>query len=248
MKRNVARRLNFEKKSEIDKGEEVTIPGLENMSLLTPCKKQTSIDEDFKQKLYQSFALGLSSTSMQHFPDLPLGNDQYVSASWNLTSGKSNFYFRTGRTIENNPRIIQISDNDMIALMNYAPIFIRFYENWDEINTHAAENRALSDCKTDFPADPAAVLIHDDDLFQVWLKVNSESGIGVTLHKHSKGKNKPLVAAFDMHGESLKHLLTIHIPFFRSVYDEIKTMIERVAVKVGLTSTDVIEATSWKFV
>lgn len=219
--------------------------------------QKTSEESPIKQMLRHGFALGLSTSTIHHFPDLALGNDKYVSASFHMTPGKSSFHFRVGKVLEDNPTMVKLSEEGLNKLINVAPRFLDFIDQWDQLKKASDEDPAFDIAQKALPDTPLPVLIDDEMQFPVEIaafKYKDTLGGGIALRSLKirsdltsdefgrRGSSKP----FGMTGLNFRNLLNIHIPFFRSAYEEIEKMVEGLKRKEGVTSLDVTKVTSWK--
>lgn len=215
-------------------------------------------DDSTAAMLRRSFAVGLNSSTVHHFPDLLLGNDKYVSASFHMTPGKTVFSFRVGRNIEGNDSIVHLSEEGVDKLLEMSPRFLKYLDQWDALKKASEEEADFDITGKPLPEPPISVVL-DDPIFPLELgvfKYKETFGGGVALRSLRRNKvpfetsggedkrfgNKP----FGMTGPNFRNLVNVHIPFFRSVYDEITKMIETVKRKEGVTSREGGKVTTWR--
>lgn len=204
------------------------------------------VEEKSNTVLRQSFSMGLNQATLQHFPDLALGHDKFVSACFNLTPSKSYFCFRNGRDIENNRNIIKLSEGGLDCLMSNAPVFLEYIKKWEEIKKRSDEDKRYTITEKNYPEAPPPIVLDDDGVIQIILNVfkyKDALGGGVTLKMIGSDS---IVKPFGMTGATFKYFLNTHVPFFRTVYEEYSKMVENISLKEGITHVRPVYIGSWK--
>jgi hypothetical protein len=196
--------------------------------------------------LRQSFSMGLNQATLQHFPDLALGHDKFVSACFNLTPSKSYFCFRNGRDLENNRNIIKLSEGGLDCMISHAPTVLQYVKGWEDLKKRSDEDKKFNVTVKNYPELPPPVVLDDDGVVQIIMNVfkyKDALGGGVTLKMIGADS---IVKPFGMTGGTFRYFLNAHVPFFRSVYEEYAKMVESISLKEGVTRLRPTFVGSWK--
>jgi hypothetical protein len=247
-KRKLSKIMNDTLIEMIDEEYEEEPTGTVPIPIATIHPQRNILQPDLTNKqLCQSFSLGLSGTTAYHFPDLSLGSGKYVSACFNLTPGKSAFYFRNGRDLENNRNMIKLSEGGLDNLLNRAPEFLAYIKKWEELKKRSDEDKKFTLTEKMFPEPPPPLALEGDGTSPVIMNVfkyKDALGAGISLRLGQSGEIG--VKPFGMTGETFKQFLNTHVPYFRRVYVELGKMVESICYKEGVTTIKPTQVASWK--